>query len=275
MEVAVPADFAVDTAVAEAGGGTWSVDIRDEWSGPPGPNGGYVAALILRAIRAEVGDPAREPRSLTIHYLRPPSLGPADVVVTVERSGRSASTCSARLRQADKDMCIALCVLSGDFEPAIEFDSPAPDVPAAETLKPLDPKILPPQIFKQLEMRMTFGGPPFSGADFAETGGWIRTKVPAPLEPELIAMYTDCWWPPIFGRMDAPGLAPTLELTIHFRGRPPEGKHEHVLGRFVTHTASRGLFEEDGWLWAADGTLLAQSRQLALIRPWNPPVAEA
>jgi acyl-CoA thioesterase len=271
VEVAAPADFTADTAVNAAGVGVWEVEIRDEWSGPPGPNGGYVAALILRAIRAEIDDEAREPRSLTIHYLRPPSLGPAEVVVTVERSGRSASTASARLRQGGKDMCIALCVLAGDFDGAIEFDSPAPEVPAAEKIEPLDPNILPPRIFKQLEMRMTFGGPPFTRAEVAEAGGWMRTKVPAPLEPELIAMYTDCWWPPIFGRMDAAGLAPTLELTIHFRGRPPAGDREHVLGRFLTHTAGRGIFEEDGWLWAADGTLLAQSRQLALIRPWNPP----
>ena len=70
--------------------------------------------------------------------------------------------------------------------------------------------------------------------------------------------------------MDAPGLAPTLELTIHFRGRPPAGEPEHVLGRVVTQTAARGFMEEEGWIWAADGTLLAQSRQLALIRPWTP-----
>jgi acyl-CoA thioesterase len=273
MEVAVPADFIADTAVTGLGDGAWGIEIRDEWSGPPGPNGGYVAALILRAIRAEVGDDTREPRSLTIHYLRPPALGPAEVVVTVERSGRSASTCSARLRQDGKDMCIALCVLSGDFEAAIEFGSPAPDAPRPDELEPLDPNMLPPRIFEQLEMRKVFGPQPFVSADVAEAGGWIRTRRPAPLEPELIAMYTDCWWPPIFGRMDAPGLAPTLELTIHFRGSPPTGSHEHVLGRFVTHTAARGIFEEDGWLWSADGTLLAQSRQLALIRPWTPPAA--
>jgi hypothetical protein len=28
-----------------------------------------------------------------------------------------------------------------------------------------------------------------------------------------------------------------------------------------------GFFEEDGVVWAADGTVLAQSRQLALLMP--------
>ena len=93
--------------------------------------------------------------------------------------------------------------------------------------------------------------------------------MPAPLDAELIALHTDAWWPAPFNRAEEPFLAPTLDLTIHFRGKPPPGDHEFVLSRFVTSTADRGFFEEDGWVWAADGTLLAQSRQLALIRPWN------
>ncbi len=40
-----------------------------------------------------------------------------------------------------------------------------------------------------------------------------------------------------------------------------------VLGRFSTAAAAGGLIEEDGVVFAADGTLLAQSRQLALFSP--------
>lgn len=270
MEVAAPADFRSDTAVEALGDARYGAEIRDAWSGPPGPNGGYVAALLLRAIRAEVEDPIREPRSLTVHYLRPPRTGEIEITVAVEREGRSASTCTARMLQAGRETCIAICVLAPDFEPAIEFATPPPDVPPVAELEVLDSSFLPPKIFEQLEMRMAFGGIPFRQSGEAESGGWVRTLLPAPSEPELIAMYTDCWWPAPFARAGAPFLAPTLDLTIHFRGRPPAGDHEHVLGRFVTSTADRGYFEEDGWVWAADGTLLAQSRQLALNRPWTP-----
>ncbi len=172
--------------------------------------------------------------------------------------------------QGGRETCIAICVLAPDFEPAVEFATPPPAAPAPEAIEPLDTSFLPPRIFEQLEMRMAFGGPPFQESEVAEAGGWMRTIVPAPLEPELVAMYTDCWWPAPFARADGPFLAPTLDLTIHFRGRPPAGEHEHVLGHFLTSTAARGYFEEDGWVWAADGTLLAQSRQFALNRPWAP-----
>jgi acyl-CoA thioesterase len=268
VEVASPADFIVDTAVEARGGGRFAAEMKGAWSGPPGPNGGYVAAIILRAIREMVDDSAREPRSLTVHYLRPPADGEIEIAVEIERSGRTATTCSARMEQGGKTTCLALCVLSGDFEPAADWAAPPPVAPPPETLDPVDSSFLPPRIFDQLEMRMVFGGIPFTGTE-GEAGGWLRTKLPARLEPELVAMYTDSWWPAPFPRLDGPVLAPTLELTIHFRGRPPQGEREHVLARFTSSTSSRGFFEEDGALWSAAGTLLAQSRQLALIRPWN------
>jgi len=55
VEVAAPADFRRDTAVQAIGGGRFTAEIKEAWSGPPGPNGGYVAAIILRAIRRSGG----------------------------------------------------------------------------------------------------------------------------------------------------------------------------------------------------------------------------
>jgi acyl-CoA thioesterase len=41
---------------------------------------------------------------------------------------------------------------------------------------------------------------------------------------------------------------------------------EWVLADYRSRISAGGVWEEDGELWAPDGTLLAQSRQLALIR---------
>ena len=41
---------------------------------------------------------------------------------------------------------------------------------------------------------------------------------------------------------------------------------EWLLGDYRSSFSAGGAWEEDGELWAADGTLVAQSRQLAMIR---------
>ena len=49
----------------------------------------------MQAFVAEVGDPDRHARSLTIHYLAPAVEGPAQLTVITERSGRMVSYLAA------------------------------------------------------------------------------------------------------------------------------------------------------------------------------------
>jgi acyl-CoA thioesterase len=56
---------------------------------------------------------------------------------------------------------------------------------------------------------------------------------------------------------------PTVELTIHVRRRPAPG---WILGQFRTEDLSEGRMIENGLLWDSTGQLVAQARQLALVR---------
>src|ERR687889_989955 len=109
------ADFERDTAVRAIDGSDrrWHAEVSPEWGVPHGPNGGYIAAIVLRAMEATVADVARAPRSLTLHYLRPPAAGPCEVVVEVERAGRSLTSLSARLVQDGRPMVVALGAFAG------------------------------------------------------------------------------------------------------------------------------------------------------------------
>lgn len=270
MSDRAPTAFDRATRTEPFGGGRHRGTIDPAWFGPPGPNGGVLAAMILGAIRAEAGAPERLPRSLTLHYLRPPREGEVEIEVAVERSGRSATTCSARMTQAGELMTLALCVLTSEYEGAGEWAPEPPVAPPPERVEALTLGGTPPPMFERLETRGVFGGPPFSGGGEAVTGGWLRTRDGDPLGPELVALFTDAWWPAPFSRLDGPALAPTLELTIHFRARP-EAADGWVLVRFRCEAAIDGLFDEAGEVWDSEGRLLAQSRQLALLRPWNRP----
>jgi acyl-CoA thioesterase len=238
-----------------------------EWFGPIAPNGGFMSAVLVRAMAAELGVEDREPRSLTVHFLRPPAEGELDLRITIERTGRTASTVSARILQGDRLMALALCTWTQRYVGADHWQLPAPDVPPPEEVAAVGDEwsSSAPRMFSQLDLRPVFGAAPFSGGDEALSGGWVRPRVPHPVDHALLALLCDAWWPSMFARVSAPSPAPTLDLTIHFRGAPPEGDHAFVLGRFRSRAAVDGVFEEDGELWSEDGRLLVQSRQLALV----------
>ena len=64
------------------------------------------------------------------------------------------------------------------------------------------------------------------------------------------------------------GGVPTIDLTIHFRTALPlagAASDDFVLAVFRSHLARDGFVEENGEIWSRDGTLLAESRQLALV----------
>ena len=77
-----------------------------------GPNGGYVAAVILRALTMAVDDRGRSPRSFTVHFLAPPVEGPVEVTTAIERSGRQLTFVSGRLRQDGRSLAVAQAVFS-------------------------------------------------------------------------------------------------------------------------------------------------------------------
>jgi acyl-CoA thioesterase len=258
------------TAVTAAGDGAWRASVDPAWSVPRGPNGGYLAAIVLRAILAEVGDPAREPRSLTLHYLRPPAPGELTAAVTVERSGRSVTTASARVQQAGRLCVLALAALAVDRPAVVDYAARMPAVPPPEAVEPLAHREDAPPVAGRFEVRPAVGAPPFTGAADAVTGGWLRFAEPRRLDAVALAMYADAWMPAPFPRLTAPVGAPTLDLTVHFRAPAAAAavrQDEPVLGIFRSTTSEGGFFEEDGELWSREGVLLAHSRQLALLSP--------
>ncbi len=259
--------FDQDIAVEPLAENRFGAIIRENWWVGRGPNGGYIAAILLNAL-GEVA-PQRPPRSLSVHYLRPPAAGPAEVAVTVERQGRAASFLSARLEQEGKVSVTALAAFSDPWEgPSYE----AYEMPAARPPGEL-PRLTPeeqnlPAFFHNYEAVPAIGSPPFRSAEEPVTGGWIRSREPRALDPPLAAAILDAWIPTAFIVLDRAHRAPTLDLTIHFRSPlPPPGSEpgDWYLSVFRSGLARDGFFDEDGELWSADGRLLAQCRQLALL----------
>ncbi|MEA2478395.1 MAG: hypothetical protein QOJ07_317 [Thermoleophilaceae bacterium] len=276
-------------AVQPAGDGRATGSIDEGWSAPLGPNGGYLAAIAVRALEAQV-DPAgeRRVRALTCHYLRRAVAGPIELEVETVRAGRRLATGRLTGRQDGREVIAAIAAFSSPGLDEVAAWAPAlPDVPGppdrdATVVRARDwrgkgwlgPDDGTPQLLEHVRLAPRIGGRPFSGRApepgvAPTTGGWIELADRRPIDAAFVALCTDVWWPPSLEPLSRAAGAPTIDLTIHFRADLPPGglDPEPVLGRFESSAAIGGLVEEDGVLFLADGTLLAQSRQLALLTP--------
>ncbi len=262
--------FTADTAVMPLGDDAFEATVRRHWWVARGPNGGYLAALMLRALTAVVDDPARAPRSLTAHFLSVPEEGPVRIECKVERVGRSLSTLSARMLQGERVMALGLAAFSGAWPGTEYVDSVMPDVPAPEGVARVESGSGIPEFIDNFDMRFAIGPRPFSGNGPALTGGWLRLAEPEPIDPVAVTAFMDAWLPAVFAYTSTPVGAPTIDFTVHFRATLPRagaGPEDFHLARFSSSVAAEGFWEEDGRLWSSDGTLVAQSRQLALVLP--------
>lgn len=265
--------FDADTALERTGAGLFAGQIIPSWSVGRGPNGGFIAALLLRALLLTENDPTREPRSLTIHYLAPAEDGPVHITTTIERSGRSLSILSARMLQGDRLIALALAAFAAPREAQSFSELTMPTVPPPEASMPVPPPgSLLPTFTANYIYRWAVGDLPFTGSPHARLGGWMRLAEPRIADAMLVAAFLDGWVPAIFPRLKQPTQAavPTVDLTIHFRTRlplPDATPDDYYLATFTAPHATDGSFIEDGELWSRNGILIAQSRQLALMPP--------
>jgi acyl-CoA thioesterase len=261
--------FDTDTAVVPTGNGSYDARIDAGWWIERGPNGGYIAALLTQAFMAEVADRDRHARSVTVHYLAPAVAGPAQIVVRSERAGRLVHYLTARLSQGERLLATAQAAFATLDDAGPAFADPSfPDYPDPDTI---DAAVDPPGLVamrERYEFRHVTGAPWDGPATAAETGGWIRLSEPRPYDAALVAALSDAWYPAIFTRLTERLGVPTIDLTVHVRAVEALRRlqpDDWMAVRFRTTVATEGFLEEDGQLWAPDGTLIAHSRQLALI----------
>jgi len=185
------------------------------------------------------------------------------VHVEPERHGRSVSFMRARLIQGGRTKVTATAVFADDRK-GLELEQ----VDAPRVSPPEDTRALPdapegPPFSREFDYRPAIGTPPFGGGDEALTGGWLRCRDERALDAAMLVALTDAWFPAVFVMRSEPLAVPTLELTVHVRGRLPR-EHDWTLGRFRTRLARAGFMEEDAEIFSREGELLAQARQLAL-----------
>lgn len=247
------------------GDGVHQVTVTTDWhTANQTPNGGYVLALVLRAVMQEASEP--DPLSIAMTFFRPATAGEAEIRVRQVRAGRRVSTYDALLVQGGKEVAHAV-VSTHDWDqagPVQHTPHAAPAMPPPEACADLT-SVIPAGMIPILD-RYTYRNAAIPGwlegspTGTTESLGWIRAADERPVDAVLAGAMTDAF-APVTAEIGHLGSA-TIQLTVHFRRRP---ETTWVIGHVVTRHVIDGYADEDVELWDEQGRLIAQSRQLAIL----------
>jgi len=259
--------FDTDTSVQLVRTDLYTARVDPKWWVIRGPNGGYVAAMLQRAMTHAVADTARPARSLTVHFLMPPDAGPVEIETRIERAGRSLTSASARLTQGDRLIATAVGAFSSGRESVEYSEAVMPDVPPPEDVPSKVIEGAPPHA-AMFDWKPAIGPIDFTAGGRAITGGWFRLREPQLADPVVLTSYADNWYPALFFRTREPVGVPTVDFTVHFRSGlplPDADPDDYYLLAFRAPLSHDGFVVEDGEIWSEDGRLVAQSRQMAVV----------
>jgi acyl-CoA thioesterase len=242
--------------------------IHDGWDIGGNANGGYLMALAANGLRQIAGRP--DPVSITAHYLSPGRPGPATVEGEVVKAGRRFATVAGRLESGGRTVIHVLGTFGDLADNAasdyVSMNGMPPDLPPIERCVPRTANgNVPVPMMDHLTIHLH---PDHAGwtegrkSGSAEIAGWFSFADGRPLDSLSLLLVADALPPAVFNLDIPPGWVPTVELTVHVRALPAPGPVRCVFRSRFVHG---GMFEEDGEVWDSSGTLVALSRQLALL----------
>ena len=256
--------FLSDTAVLPQGESRWKADVHRGWRIGSVANGGYVLALVGRALSKALKQP--DPLSINAFYLAPVVLGEVEVAVESLSETRSTHFASADLRQ-EGELKIRVTAAYTDLDKLKGPDWAnvrPPEVPAFDEAASLAMSHL--EIHQSIDLRLVQGAEVFTDGQINGTGefvAWLAHKDGATPRPIDLLMFVDIMPPPIFTLYGASGWVPTVELTVQVRRKPVAGP---LLARHSTRQVTRGVAETDTEIWDRAGDLVAMARQTCKVR---------
>lgn len=256
--------FEQDTAVTPLADGCWQADLKYGWRIGSVPNGGYVLAVIGRALQQAL--PHQDPLSINAFYMAPCALGPCDIKVEPLRASRSTSFATASLYQDGELKVRATAAYTNLDQLTGEtwVNSAMPDAPSFDSLADQRADLL--EIHQRVDSRLFKGAEVFTQGQTPGTGefiAWLQHIDAAPIGSVDLLMFADIMPPPSFTLFGPFGWVPTIELTVQCRAVPVPGP---LVGRMRARHLTRGIIESDCDLWDSAGNVVALARQTMKVR---------
>lgn len=246
---------------------TYAAELHPDWGIGGRPNGGYLLAVLGRAVAASGRHP--DVVAVSTHFLRPPAPGHAEVHVETLHGGRSVSTFRASLRQDDVT-CVEALVTTGDLDETREVWRGDIEPPAVAPMDDCTRLVAETEAFDvplmdQLDLRLDPGS--LGWAVGAPTGrgellGRIALLDEPAFEPLSLLLAVDAFPPAPFD-VEVTGWVPTIQLSAYVRAKPADGQ---VVVRHRAQVIAQGRVDEATTVWDRNGAVVAQATQLAGIR---------
>lgn len=271
-------DLADDTAV-QGGEGRYTATLSSDWE-IWGPNGGYVAAVLLRAAGAHSEFP--RPATLACHFLGVADFAPVDIEVLTLRRGRRSESVRTSMTQDGRPVAEALIWTVDDTEGPEHDWTAGPEAPEPTSVPSFADRLReegednPFRFWDNLEYRPLA----WKRRDEWEcrepseprTRAWYRFQPTATFDDRYVdaarsAIIVDTMmWPAATWAHREPVdfMAPSMDVTVTFHAEAPTS--EFLFGDTVAPISTHGLIGARAEVWSQDGRLLASGTQQMLIR---------
>lgn len=269
--------FASDSAIVERDG-TLFAEVSPRWE-IWGPNGGYLAAIALRAagLRAP---PGHRPASLSCQYLKRGLFGEARLEVETLRSGRWVSCFSVRMVQGEQ-LTLAATIWTTNAAGGLAPDYREPAMPAVPPPEELEPPRSNPGGFtfwENFDLRIASaearGRAEPRGAlteRWLRFRGWAPGEDPFLAEARAVVLIDTMLWPAHWSRTATPldYAAPSLDVSVWFH--EPTADSDWLLIEARAPVSAAGLIYGEGRVWTRDGRLVAGGASNMLVLPASTP----
>jgi acyl-CoA thioesterase len=260
--------FDKDILLEPRGSFSYSGHITENWSINGIPNGGYLMAILAKAMLQH--SEMKSTPIITANFLNRCEPGDARILIEKMSTSRQFDRIQASLYQNGKEKIRSFGTFANENNACIveRYEVQGPRVPSLEGCVSV-PEVPNYTFFSQMDVRLD---PACAGwmsgklSDTSESKGWIKFKDDRPFDLLSILLIADSFPPAVISSQGMVAWVPTLEFSANVRNIPTTDWLKCI---FRTRFITCGLLEEDGEIWDQTDQLIAVSRQIAQYRPYT------
>lgn len=247
--------------------GDYRATIEASWLQGRTAFGGLSTALVFEAMRQQV-DAERQLRTLAVSFVGPAPAGEHRISTRVLREGGSVTHMQGELL-CNGEVAVSVNAAFGKArQSSIQVAAPAlPELQAPEACEKF-PYIegITPEFTRHFDMYLEHGSMPFSRADSADFGMWLRFHEAQPLTLSHLLALGDVPPMPGLNMIKLPGVGSSLSWYVELPATLPEvSADSFVYYDYRCQAAGDGYFNNVATLWTQSGEPLMFGRQVATV----------